>query len=268
MIKMQSKVEMEALVDFHFKSLQGTYFSEYIESNGYVLLFSDLVEDNYYNYIAQTKRNINEILAEGRPQFKTRNRKVALYVTPSSNLYNNNKSIPEGFKQWSVDAYMILDDPTALMNYKTPSDVIVEPVPYEKRGVFVDTFQRAYGGDNPSDPYANLPEYYSKSLRRSFDNHSSAYRMDYVWSKINQEPVGIAQMLSDNKIAGIYSVGTVSQYRERGIGKSIMSYLCKLAKDLGVANVMLQTESGSKVESWYKHMGFVTVFVAKYYVES
>ena len=268
MTTVNSKFEMEALVDFHFKSLQGTYFSEYIVRDGYVLLFSDLVEDSYYNYIAQTTKSLSNILLEVRPLFQERNRKIAIYVTPSSNIYNNEKLIPEGFKQWGADAYMVLNDPTVLVNYKIPQDVMVEPVSYESRDKLVNTFQLAYGGDNPNDPYANLPEYYSKSLRRSFDNHSNAYRMDYIWATIDKKPVGIAQMLSGNKTAGIYSVGTIKEYRKRGIGMSLMAYLGKRAADLGISAIMLQTESGSGVESWYKHMGFNTVFIAKYYVES
>ena len=87
MTTVNSKFEMEALVDFHFKSLQGTYFSEYIVRDGYVLLFSDLVEDSYYNYIAQTTKSLSNILLEVRPLFQERNRKIAIYVTPSSNIY-------------------------------------------------------------------------------------------------------------------------------------------------------------------------------------
>ena len=259
------KIDNKKIVDFHFKSLQGMYFSEYIPRDGYVLLFSDLVEDSYYNYIAQTTIDLKKILKEASPMFEKRKRNLAIYVTPCSNIYGNESMIPEKFELWATDAWMILDDLNKITSHKIPKNIAIEQVNYEDRDEYVNIFNLSYGGDNPEDPYANLPEFYGQSLRRSFDSQSNEFKKQYVWAKLNNKVVGIASMLYNDNIAGIYGVGTIEKYRKCGVGTSLTKFLINQAIDRKVATIMLQTESGSKVEQWYVHMGFKTIFLGKYY---
>ena len=268
MVVSKSRFLMKSLLDFHFNSLQGTYFSEYIKCDGYVLLFSDLVEDAYYNYATQTTKNINEILKDALVMFQNRNRRRAIYVTPDSNVYEDESLIPKGFSKWAEDSWMVLDNPTKLRDFETPLGLTVEKVEFEQRDEYVKVFQMAYGGNNPTDPYANLPVYYSQSLRRSFENTPSGYKMECYWARIKGKPVGIAQMFWNDTIAGVYGVGTIEEFRKQGVGICIMSHLTKLAIAQKIPTIMLQTETGSKVEQWYIHMGFKTIFTASYYVES
>lgn len=262
-----SQADTKAIVNFHFKSLQGMYFSEYIPCNGYVLLFSDLVKDSYYNYIAQPTRDLKEVIADARPMFEERNRKLAIYVTPYSNVYGDEKLLPNSFKQWAADAWMVFDDPNIIKKHQIPKGIVIEPVSYEEKDEYVKIFNAAYSSDNPEDPYSNLPEYYGQSLRHSFDIDHKEYSVEYVWAKINGNPVGVAAMLSNSKVAGIYGVGTIKRYRKHGIGTSITAFLAKQATERQIPIIMLQTESGSKVEQWYLNIGFKTMFVAKYYIE-
>lgn len=263
-----SQTDKKALVDFHFKSLQGMYFSEYISGKGYVLLFSDLVEDSYYNYIAQSKRNIQDVIRETRPFFVDRGRRVAIYVTPCSDLYGNEKDLPKNFELFAADAWMVLNDDQILRSYSAAMNIQIEPVSYESRDEYTKVFHLSYAGDNPDDPYANLPEYYSKSLNRSFDYKVDPYLKEYFWAKMDGQPVGVVSMLSDRRIAGVYGLGTLEAYRKHGVGTSLMAFLVKRAQVLKIPTMMCQTEAGSKVEQWYIRMGFQTLFTAKYYVES
>lgn len=267
MTKNKNDLVEKSIVDFHFNCLQGTYFSEIIEKKDFLLLFSDLVEDSYYNYIAQTKKDLKEILSETKEIFLQKNRKQALYVTPCSDLYENENLIPEDFKLWATDAWMILKDDNFYQSYLSPNDIIVEKVDYQDREEYVKAFHLAYAGDNPDDPYANLPEYYSNSLLRSFDVKSTKYKTYYVWAKYNNEIVGVASMYSDGKTVGIYGVGTIDKFRKKGIGTALMKYLYDIAIKEGVSTFMLQTEHTSKVEKWYKAMGYETIFLGKYFVK-
>ena len=266
MVKKENDLFKKEIVDFHFNCLQGTYFSELINKDKYVLLFSDLVEDSYYNYVAQSKRNIVDILKESKEEFSKRNRKQAFYVTPCSDLSDSEDLIPNGFNLWATDAWMILKDHSFYEKYEIPNDITIEKVDYSSKDEYVKAFHLSYAGDNSDDPYANLPEYYSKSLLRSFDVKNDKYSTYYVWAKIKDEVVGVASMFSDGETVGIYGVGTIEKFRKKGIGTALMKHLYDVAIKEGISNFMLQTEYTSKVEKWYKSMGYETIFLGKYYV--
>ena len=52
-----------------------------------------------------------------------------------------------------------------------------------------------------------------------------------------------------------------------GICKSLISYIFKRLKQLGIYNVVLQTEQGYHPEKIYKNMGFKEIFKAIKYTE-
>lgn len=267
MSKLFSEQDKQGLVDFHFRSLQKMYFSEYIKKNEYVLLFSDLVEDSYYNYIGHCNRDINDVLNESREEFEKRNRQLAFYDAPGSSTYIDNFDIPNNFDSWAADAWMVLEDPAILTSYQISPEIIIESVGQSEKTQYANTFHIAYAGDNPDDPYANLPEYYSQSLKRSFDDTPDGFTKHYVWAKIGGTPAGVACMLSKGNISGIYGVGTIEEYRKKGVGKALMKHLVEKVTLTPDTKIMVQTEAGSKVEEWYKRMGFRTIFKATYYVE-
>lgn len=261
------KSSSRELVDFHFKCLQGMYFSEYVPGNNYVLLFSDLIEDAYYNYLAHIDGKLEGILEETTPAFIERGRKPAFYFTPLSSEYKAGaEEAPQGFTKWATDAWMTLGDSTVLANYRTPEGITVERVDESNREEYVKAFAQAYSSDNPDDPYGQLPASYTESLRRSFNYQPKEYKKVYLMARMNDIPVSVVTMFYDDSIAGVYGLGTIHGYRERGVGKSLMAELLREASANGVKQMMLQTEFGSYVEGWYQRMGFKTEFVGTYYV--
>ena len=270
MLGRSSRVEPKVLVDFHFRCLQGMYFSEYMQGEGYILLFSDLVEDSYYNYIAHISGDLETVLEEARPLFASRNRSPALYITPWSEVYKEKNMIPDTFSEWAADAWMILDDSQPLIDlreYRYPEYVEIEPVHIADRDEYVRVFEHAYTSGDPDDPYGALPAYYGESLWRSFDTGAEGYEKEYVWAKIDGEPVGIGSMLWDDQVAGVYGIGTIPPKQNLGVGTSIMSHLVKRALAKEIPNMVLQTEVGSYVEKWYVKRGFKTIFAGTYYTE-
>lgn len=262
-----SRLKPRLLVDFHFRCLQGMYFSEYVGRHGYILLFSDLVEDSYYNYIAHISGDLETVLEETRPLFAGRDRVPALYVTPWSEVYDEKDKIPDTFSQWAADAWMVLDDARRLKGYRYPEYVEIETVDIADRDKYVAVFERAYSSGDPDDPYGALPAYYGQSLLRSFDASPEGYAKEYVWAKIDGKPVGIGSMLWDDHIAGVYGIGTIEAKRNRGVGTSIMSHFVKRALATGIPAMVIQTEVGSPVEQWYLKRGFSTIFTGTYYTE-
>lgn len=262
------------LEQFHFQCQQGMYFSEYLEFPNYVAIFSDTVEDSYWNYIAWLRMNSKEEFIEvwktARRLFLKRNRVPSVYISPSSSLfYQTIEALPTFLEKAYTDAWMLLKEITFFTNYQYPTYVNIEMINSAIHGgEFVKTFNTAYKSDNPGDAYPNLPVYYGNALHRSFNRIPKGFTVEHYWVKVNGKPVGVASVLINRDAAGIYSVGTVLEYRKRGIGTSLIAYIVRSCLERNVHTVLLQTEYGAYAERWFKAMGFITVSLGTCYVES
>ena len=261
-LSMEEKIE---LLDFHFQSMQGTFFSEYIERENYLLLFSDIVEDSWWNCISFVNKNLQDIVEETRSEFEDRDRKVAFYL-PEFSDFNKKSEIPENFSKWSTDSWLVLKDKKPLKDFQVPGKITLRIVREEEKETFAEVFHNAYSG-GPDDPYGELPEYFDRALIKSFERPPSGYERIYVLAEIDGEPAGVGILVFNNEIAGIYALGTSREHRKKGIGTSITKFMMEKALDNNVNKIMLQTEKGSKVEEWYKSLGFERAFLASYYVE-
>lgn len=260
-----ANINSKALTDFHFECNQGMYFSEYVKRQGYVLLFSDLVEDYYWNFISHITTDLEKVLKETRPIFADKKRQLALYITPDSAIKESN--IPSSFQKAGVDAWMIMSDVSAVSNYQIPNHLTIKAIDVNERAEYVQAFQLAYGTSDPNDPYGNLPPAYSQSLSRSFEYDNKGYKKLYAGALIDGKMVGVACMLTKDKIAGIYGVGTIAAYRKQGIATSLLVFLYRKAMKSGINTIMLQTEDGSYNDKLYQKMGFTTIFKGTYYTE-
>lgn len=252
---------------FHFQCLQGLYFSKMVKTANYLIVSSDFIEDNYYNYCAGLKFDNNEFKERWnsiKRQFPS-NRVPAIYVSPLSNLYCEQRKFLNDFDKIYVDAWMILEDSSYYTQYTLPANVSFVKVENEVEfKEFVETFQNAYGSDDPEDPYGNLSPTYTEALKASFGKESLFVKHHYI-ACIDGVCAGVASAISKDNLVGIYNVGTVSKYRRNGIGESLMSYIFN---DVVKDKVMfLQTEKGTAVESWYEKQGFQTLFVGECYCE-
>lgn len=265
-MNLNQTINIKSIVNFHLKCLQGIYFSEFIRNNNYYLLFSDLIEDCHYNYVTQINGDINQVIDEVRLIFANRNRKLSLYITPCSYLYENDNLIPKNFIKGATDAWMILDNQKIIKNYKIPESIIIGRVSENEIDEYVHTFNLSY---NENKPHSTLPEYYINCLRRSFNLKNNDFQKDYVYAKINNKIVGVALMVSNNEITGIYGIGTTKEYRRKGVATSIIAFLIKQAiVGVGSRIIMLQTEAGSKIEKWYSDIGFRVIFNGEIFQES
>lgn len=71
----------------------------------------------------------------------------------------------------------------------------------------------------------------------------------------------------EKEIAYIYNVTTNVDYRKKGICKQLMLYVFKRLVEIGIDEVVLQTERGFYPEKIYKSMGFREIFRGIKYTE-
>lgn len=251
----------------HFECLQGMYFSKIVADTAYTLVFSDLIEDTYYNYCSLLQFENSSFLNEWN-EIKKKfpdDRIPALYVSPSSDLYGGEKNYLSEFQKEYTDAWMVLQEGKYLNTLSSNPQISVNRViSKEEFMTFVDTFTIAYSGDDPNDPYGQLSPTYTKALLNSW-NCNDKYKRTHYLALLNEKPVGVATAIKYNNLVAVYNVGTASEYRRHGVGEAIMS---NIVKDLNSHEILfLQTEKGSNVETWYNKMGFETLFLGECYIE-
>jgi GNAT superfamily N-acetyltransferase len=253
------------LLTFHFECLQGMYFSEHRRVEGGALLFSDSIEDSYYNFFAPTGA-VTEIALSGSlaREFERRGRRPAVYLTPEAATEGEDRTLPADAEVWARDAWLVGAAGAQGRPAAGEAPLRVFTVGAAEREAYVATFTEAYSGDDPDDPYGQLDVAYSESLRASFDTEVPGYRKHYVMASVNDQPVGVAVMFTAGPLAGVYGVGTVPGHRKAGVGAAIMRDLARIASGDGASAIMLQTESGSAVQRWYEHLGYRHVFDAAY----
>ncbi len=258
---------IEKMEHMHFNCLQGMYFSNIIECADYALVFSDIIEDTYYNYCALLQFE-NDLFMPRWNEIKKKfpaNRVTALYVSPSSDLYGSESIYLSTFQKNYTDAWMVLQDrqyfKTDVISQKISVNKIISKEAFE---TFVDVFTAAYSGDDPNDLYGQLSPTYTKALLDSWGNNDEYKKMHYL-AFLNGKPAGVATAIRHNNLVAVYNVGTISKYRNNGIGQAIMRNIVNDLKQN--ETLFLQTEHVSHVEDWYRKMGFETLFLGKCYTE-
>ncbi len=81
------------------------------------------------------------------------------------------------------------------------------------------------------------------------------------------KPAGICFSLSSMKTGGIFGVGTLEEYRRRGIGTTLTLHAVMDSINEGNDLHTLQTETGEYAERLYRNLGFETDHTVSYFVK-
>ena len=274
---MQNKTyDMESLKkmeEFYFNAQMNMYLSEKKSYDKFDLSLSDGIEDCIWNLAINLKINTKEefvdIWEEIKQIMRSKNRIPAVYVTPSSPIFERiDEIIPSEFIVAFHDMWMILDNTKSTPQYKSRLDININEVSYEKRKLFVETTMKGFKTDDPNDPYGDIGDYYRDVLLDSFDNPQNEYKVKHYMAEHNGLPVSTASVISKGNIACVNNVVTIKEYKNNGICKEVMSNVFEGLRSSGVDEVFLQTEKGSYVEKFYENFGFKTVFEGICYQEN
>ena len=81
-------------------------------------------------------------------------------------------------------------------------------------------FSLAFGGEATSaDGYGDIPSEYLDALRESFEGNALAGNQHiHMVAYFNDQPVGCGSVHVGDGYGGLYNVGTLPEYRKKGIG--------------------------------------------------
>lgn len=257
---------MKNLFEQHYLVQKGMYFADRLSMGMGTLYSSDKVEDFYWNMLvlnAGLKLDA-ETLKKVEAQFKKVNKSSCVYLTSDDSQFAENSEflkkysyVSSGQETWQVydGRDIVVKAEREIKWVRTQQD----------KDDFFDVFVSAYGGEkSPEQPYGALPDTYIDCLKRSMDDIKK-YHHVVVYD--DGKPVSIATLCFENGVGGLYNVGTRPICRGKGFGLYATKACIDQWKKLKGTTLFLQTEKGSKVETWYKSVAFTEVFVGEFYVK-
>lgn len=106
--------------------------------------------------------------------------------------------------------------------------------------------------------------------REGFDTYVRAYvsrgARCYL-AYIDDRPVGTCSLLSLDRSGGIFTVGTLEEYRRRGIGSALTVHALSSSVKEGNTLHLLYVEKGEYAEHLYRRIGFETHHTATWFVK-
>ena len=252
-------------LNFEYILLKGMFFDDRKETDDYLLCYSNVIDDYFWN-IATLKTKFNkEKLENLENEFKQINRNPSMYLGKNDINYENNKNLllENNYKLHDSDVYMELAE-------DVPIDINLDIKIVENEKEYNDYMKvlaSAYNDstENPDENvYADsITECYYKAIKNTINDkgrfHIVAYNRDI--------PVSVATLSYVDGIAGINNVGTAQGYWNKGYGKQVIGFTIKKFKELGGGVLTLNTEYQSKNQKFYEKLGFKERFVIEQYMK-
>lgn len=257
----------------HLHLQKGMYFSEVIQKDKYVIAYSKIIQDNYWNYATLISAdNIESFSNEIETFFLAHARTPAYYLTSYNHYFNQQENflINAGYRKEFMDSWMLfdLDQKKAINQYIERCDLkFIEVKNLDDMKVFVEVFKNAYSSGSSEDIYGALPEYYYEALFSSFHNKENGKKVIHLIGYSNDEPVSIATCIAFKQFAGIYNVGTAHKHRKKGFGSITSAAAISNAMAQDSKLIFLQTENGSYVEQFYSKLAFSKQFTGTCFVK-
>lgn len=99
--------------------------------------------------------------------------------------------------------------------------------------------------------------------------HLTNLRPQCVWelmAALDGRPVGSCLLFLGKRVAGLHDVGVIESERRRGIGRALVAYACRFARDRGYRGAVLI--AAGMGESVYRRVGFREVCRMSYWYSS
>ena len=139
---------------------------------------------------------------------------------------------------------------------KLNPNVIVEEISESEIDEYIKLFLTIF--EVPIDLKKGLRRMFLARMRRGDKFHLAC---------VDGKTVGIYDSSSLSRIGGIFSIGTLTEYRRRGIGTTLTSHAITCSINKGNDLHTLQAEKGGYAENLYKRIGFEIDHTISYYLK-
>lgn len=253
-------------LNFQYILLNDFYFTNNKETDDYLLCYSDVIDDYFWNIAYLKNAYSKDKLEKLESEFKSLNNKPSsVYIGRSDECYENNKHLllENGYKLNDTDVYMALD---RIIPIDINLDIRI--VENEKEyNDYMKVLSSAYNDsiENPEENvYADcITEGYYNAIKSTIGDNTHMHIVAYD----NEVPVSVATLSYIDGIAGINNVGTAQGFWNKGYGKQVVKYAINKFQELGGTLLTLSTEYHSKNQTIYENLGFKEIFVMEQYMK-
>jgi|TARA_B100000315_G_scaffold131114_1_gene120687 ribosomal protein S18 acetylase RimI-like enzyme len=243
-----------------FEENENSWFSFFSDCQdiGYAQIFINekLVDDPLYNHATSINCASQEAVAVlNRVASKFRRKKIiqCFYLSPLTSPIDFKRVLEDnGFKEW---------DQLNIMEYVGPEsdfeddNILVRRVGMEAIKKWIRIFSSSF-----EIPLSQVQEY---SVRNRFLFPRSD--IDFYLAYIGGKAAGCAALYSNNSVGGIYVLGSLKEFRNRGIVSSILKAAVTRSKERNNDSLILQFLQKDDLESFYRNNGFKKVYSKKVY---
>lgn len=263
-------ISFEKIEDFNYEGQRLLFEkSERYDYDRFTILFLEEFDDDYLNLAINIKskneKEFNEDFIKIKKIMNSKNRKASIFIN-NDDLLNTIDFKSKGLEVSDNSVWLMKDNLKKFVMCENNIPINISKISKEEEQYYSKIVERGFLRSSKGDPYDGLSESIIEAINRSCYINDKFITEHYV-AKYQEKIVGTITIMYEREIAYIYNVTTDVDYRKKGICKQLMSHVFKRLTEIGIDEVVLQTEEGFYPEKLYKSMGFKELFRGVKYTE-
>lgn len=206
--------------------------------------------DQYAQLIHSDKEEYNIIFPLSKEGIEKISKKYTIYL-PQWVLINEQMKL--NYKKIGSLTYMVLNNKKT--KWKINKKIII------KRAISLSDIEdfSIVQGKAFCETEEGFNKWYLWMREKNIKNLDDSTQNFYVAYE-NEKPVGVTLCIYYKNIAGIYAVATLPEYRKTGVSTTLIQRAVDDAISNNMATITLQTSTESYAHSFYRNLGFESVF--------
>lgn len=261
---------LEEIQDFNYEGQRLLFEkTKRFDYDRFTILLLDEFDDDYLNLAinikAQNAIELEEDFKKIKKIMNGYNRKTSIFIN-NNELLDTVDFKSKGFEISDNSVWLMRKNLKSFTRYESDISVTISKINKQEEKDYPYLVEEGFMRNSKEDPYDGLSRSVVEAIRRSCYSNGKFTTEHYV-AKYNGEIIGTMTIMYEKEVAYIYNVTTNVNYRKKGVCKQLMSHIFNRLIEIGIDEVVLQTEVGFYPEKIYKSMGFKELFKGVKYTE-
>lgn len=263
-------IKFDKIQDFNYEGQRLLFEkSKRFDYDRFTILFIEEFDDDYLNLAlnikSQNAKEFNEDFIKIKEIMNKNGRKASIFIN-NEVLLNTVDFKSKNLEISDNSVWLMRNNLKSYIGFKANIPINISKISKKEEDQYPKIVNKGFARISKEDPYDGLSESVIEAIKRSCYINGKFITEHYV-ARYNNEIVGTITIMYEKEIAYIYNVTTNANYRGKGICKQLMSYVFNRLIEIGIDEVVLQTEEGFYPERIYKNMGFKEIFKGVKYTE-
>lgn len=261
-VKRKMKIKAVQYENLHIDFINGIFVSHVLDQNNIKYLYSENLTETWVNFASVLeidKVNLNTCIDTIIDFYSSRNRRPSVFLLKDKTLDHLISNLEQqGFTLNYSDSLMTFEKNDSKLSI---DGYIVKKVENpEEMSLFIDLFYKAHTGGE-GEIYGEAAKEYRDCFMKAYLHPQSEIRREYYIGYLNNHPTTYGCIFIKDSVAGLYAIGSIPEYRKKGLAKALSLYMVERSKQMGAGDIFLLTETNSINEAIYTKMGFKTKFI-------